>query len=62
VTCRRSSPLPEFAQISKAGGGEAFLSSNEREIMTQLLVLVFGIISLLSMLQASSPYSELSRL
>lgn len=28
----------------------------------QLLVLVFGIISLLSMLQASSPYSELSRL
>ncbi len=25
-----------------AGGGEAFLSRNDREIMTQLMVLVFG--------------------
>jgi hypothetical protein len=42
VTCRRSAPLPEFYQIATAGGGEAFLTSNEREIMTQLMVLVFG--------------------
>jgi hypothetical protein len=42
VTCRGDSPLPAFYQISAAGGGEAFLTSNEREIMTQLMVLVFG--------------------
>jgi Mg-chelatase subunit ChlD len=42
VTCRNSAPLPEFYEIAMAGGGEAFLTSNQREIMTQLMVLVFG--------------------
>jgi Mg-chelatase subunit ChlD len=42
VTCRSSAPLPEFYEIARAGGGEAFLTSNQREIMTQLMVLVFG--------------------
>ncbi len=42
VTCRASTPLPEFYQIARAGGGEAFLTRNQREIMTQLMVLVFG--------------------
>jgi hypothetical protein len=42
VTCRSREPLPEFVRIAKAGGGEAFLTSDERQIMTQLLVLVFG--------------------
>ena len=42
VTCRSTAPLPEFYEIAKAGGGEAFLTSNQREIMTQLMVLVFG--------------------
>jgi hypothetical protein len=42
VTCRSDTPLPEFYQIAMAGGGEAFLTSNQREIMTQLMILVFG--------------------
>jgi len=42
VTCRSDSPLPEFYQIAMAGGGETFLTNNQREIMTQLMVLVFG--------------------
>jgi hypothetical protein len=42
VTCRSSLRLPEFVQIAQAGGGEAFLTSDERQIMTQLMVLVFG--------------------
>lgn len=44
VTCRSSQEraMPEFVEIAQAGGGEAFLTSNEREIMTQLVVLVFG--------------------
>jgi hypothetical protein len=42
VTCRSDSPLPEFYQIAMAGGGVAFLTSNQREIMTQHMVLVFG--------------------
>lgn len=42
VTCRRPSPLSQFYEIAKAGGGESFLTSDDREIMTQLLVLVFG--------------------
>jgi hypothetical protein len=42
VTCRSESPLAEFYQIAMAGGGEAFLTVNQREIMTQLMVLVFG--------------------
>ena len=42
VTCHSPSPLPEFYQIATAGGGEAFLTTDQREIMTQLMVLVFG--------------------
>jgi len=42
VTCRDSKPMPEFYEIAAAGGGEAFTSENQREIMRQLMVLVFG--------------------
>ncbi|HEV7279233.1 MAG TPA: vWA domain-containing protein [Pirellulaceae bacterium] len=42
VTCRNEMPLDEFASIAQAGGGEAFLTSDERQIMTQLVILVFG--------------------
>lgn len=42
VTCRSPHALPEFVAIAQAGGGEAFLTADEREIMTQLMVLVFG--------------------
>lgn len=44
VTCRSrdGNPLPEFNDIAQAGGGEAFLTSDERQIMTQLVILVFG--------------------
>jgi len=42
VTCRDSQPLPEFYEIAVAGGGEAFLTTDQRQIMTQLMVLVFG--------------------
>ena len=42
VTCRTDQPLPEFYQIAVAGGGEAFLTTDQRQIMTQLMVLVFG--------------------
>jgi tagatose-1,6-bisphosphate aldolase len=34
--------MPEFYEIAKAGGGEAFLARDQRQIMTQLMVLVFG--------------------
>ncbi len=42
VTCRQGDRIPDFVDIAQMGGGEAFLTSNEREIMTQLMVLVFG--------------------
>lgn len=44
ITCRAAggAPLPEFVEIAQAGGGEAFLTSDTRQIMEQLLVLVFG--------------------
>ena len=42
VTCRRMEPLQEFDAIAKIGGGESFLTTNERQIMKQLMVLVFG--------------------
>jgi DNA-directed RNA polymerase subunit RPC12/RpoP len=42
VTCRSPRPLPEFYEIARAGGGEAFLTSDQRQIMTQVMVLVFG--------------------
>ncbi|MBI2479227.1 MAG: VWA domain-containing protein [Planctomycetia bacterium] len=42
VTCRRRTRLDEFIEIAEMGGGEAFLTSDERQIMEQLIVLVFG--------------------
>lgn len=42
VTCRSEDPLPEFYEISAAGGGEAYLTKNQREIVRELMVLVFG--------------------
>lgn len=42
VTCRSPQRMREFVDIAYAGGGEAFLTTDERQIMTQLLVLVFG--------------------
>ncbi|HAA70494.1 MAG TPA: hypothetical protein DCE55_15255 [Planctomycetaceae bacterium] len=42
VTCRARRKMPAFVEIAEAGGGEAFLTTDQREIMTQLMVLVFG--------------------
>ncbi|MEL7498488.1 MAG: vWA domain-containing protein [Planctomycetota bacterium] len=42
VTCRSETKLDSFVAIAKLGGGESFLTRNERQIMQQLLVLVFG--------------------
>jgi Mg-chelatase subunit ChlD/DNA-directed RNA polymerase subunit RPC12/RpoP len=42
VTCRKSKRLEEFAEISQLGGGESFLTRDEREIMSKLIVLIFG--------------------
>ncbi|MFN0017851.1 MAG: VWA domain-containing protein [Pirellulaceae bacterium] len=42
VTCRNGKPMDEFYSIAMAGGGEAFISEDQREIMQQLMVLVFG--------------------
>ena len=42
VTCRNDQRLQEFIAIAQIGRGEAFLTRNQREIMTQLMVLVFG--------------------
>lgn len=42
VTCRDAVSLPEFVEIARAGGGEAFVSRQSAEIMTQLIVLAFG--------------------
>ncbi len=42
VTCRSAQKLDEFVAIAQIGGGESFLTSNEREIMKQLMILVFG--------------------
>ncbi len=42
VTCRSFRKLPAFVQIAEVGGGEAFLTSDERQIMAQLMILVFG--------------------
>ncbi len=42
VTCRQSRRIPEFIDIAQMGGGEAFLTVDERQIMTKLMILVFG--------------------
>jgi len=42
VTCRSTQRLDSFVQIAQVGGGEAFLTQDEREIVAQLMVLVFG--------------------
>lgn len=42
VTCHSDERLPSFVEIAQSGGGEAFLTRDDREIMTQLIVLVFG--------------------
>lgn len=42
VTCRAIEPLPEFYEIAASGGGEAFLTTDQKQIVSQLMVLVFG--------------------
>lgn len=42
VTCRKKRALDSFSRIAQVGGGESFLSQDQREIMTQLMILVFG--------------------
>ena len=42
VTCHSEERLPAFIEIAQMGGGEAWLTRNEREIMSQLMILVFG--------------------
>lgn len=42
VTCRAKSPMPEFYAIADAGGGEAFLTTDQKQIISRLVVLVFG--------------------
>jgi Mg-chelatase subunit ChlD len=42
VTCRNRTRLKEFIEIAQVGGGEAFLTTDEQQIMTQLMILVFG--------------------
>ena len=42
VTCRQPMPLPEFYLIANAGGGRAFVFSDTRRLMEELLVLAFG--------------------
>jgi DNA-directed RNA polymerase subunit RPC12/RpoP len=42
ITCRNTKPLKEFVEIAQLGGGEAFLTNDHRQIMSRLIVLVFG--------------------
>ena len=42
VTCRQKRPMDAFTRIAQVGGGESFLSQDERQIMSQLMILVFG--------------------
>lgn len=42
VTCRQSERIPAFIEIARLGGGEAFQTQNEQEIMAQLMILIFG--------------------
>jgi hypothetical protein len=42
VTCRNRVKLAEFVEIAEVGGGESFLTTDYKQIITQLMVLVFG--------------------
>lgn len=42
VTCRSRARLESFEQIAQFGGGESFLTRDEREIVSRLIILVFG--------------------
>ncbi|HND55188.1 MAG TPA: VWA domain-containing protein, partial [Pirellulaceae bacterium] len=42
VTIRGQRPMPEFAAIAKAGGGEAYTNQQPERLMSELLVLTFG--------------------
>lgn len=42
VTCRSRARLKEFMEIAQVGGGEAFLTTDEQQLVTQLMILVFG--------------------
>ena len=42
VTCHSNQQLEAFQQIARLGGGESFLTRDEREIVSRLVVLVFG--------------------
>ena len=44
VTCRSRDgrPIEEFVEIAQVGGGDSYLTRDERELMAQLVVLVFG--------------------
>lgn len=42
ITCNSDTPMPQFYEIAASGGGEAFLTTDQRQIMSQLMVLVFG--------------------
>jgi DNA-directed RNA polymerase subunit RPC12/RpoP len=42
ITCHKKKPLEDFVKIAQLGGGESFLSQDERQLVTQLMILVFG--------------------
>jgi hypothetical protein len=42
VTCRNRMKLPDFVEIAEVGGGESFLTTDYKQIITQLMILVFG--------------------
>lgn len=42
VTCRNTKRMDAFVSIAQIGRGESFLTDDERQIMSQLIVLVFG--------------------
>ena len=42
VTCRKPDRMDEFVSIAQLGRGESFLTQDEQQIMSQLIVLVFG--------------------
>lgn len=42
ITCQHPTPLPEFYEIARAGGGDAYTLQDSRWLMEELLVLAFG--------------------